>query len=126
MYGKLGDFDFGGRNCFAYNLCLILKEIGFAFVRCNRITILKLHDRFIEMHYGASLGFLPRGHILLCDEIQEHLIVQLFLLLCVGIEEAVVEIFVGFVLTEADECTDIKCDIIVHLVLPNELAVVRE
>jgi hypothetical protein len=47
------------------------------------------------------------------------------LLLCVGIEEPVIEILVGFVFSKADESADIKRSVPIW-VLPHELSVVGE
>lgn len=60
---------------------------------------------------------------MLRNEIEEDLIVKFLLLICVGIEEPIIEILVGFVFPKADESADIESRIPIR-VLPDELSVV--
>lgn len=62
---------------------------------------------------------------MLRDEIEEDLVVKLLLLLCVCIEEPVIEILIGFVFPKADESADIESRVPIR-VLPHELAIVGE
>ena len=62
---------------------------------------------------------------MLRDEIEEDLVIKLLLLLCVGIEEPVIEILVGFVFPKADKSADIESRVPIG-VLPYELSVVGE
>ena len=62
---------------------------------------------------------------MLRDEIEEDLVIKFLLLLCVGIEEPVIEILVGFVFSKADESADIKRSVPIR-VLPHKLTIVGE
>ena len=77
------------------------------------------------MHDWTSLRLLPRWDILLRDEIEEDLVVKLLLLLCVRIEEPVVEILICFIFPKADESANIESCVSIG-VLTNKLSIVGE
>ncbi len=93
-----------------------------------RVSVLKFLNRLIKMHYRTSLRFFIIRHVLLRYEVQEDLIIHFVLFFCfihVRIEKGLIELLVGFSVSETDKGFNIESGIAI-LIFAYKLTVACE